>query len=163
MLTRPFGRDERAFRLLVPQWCDVEKTCDSGLCEIAARLAPLVSLLGSGLPEGGLLSAMANGMFGRARLNDVREVVLQGLIGGGLTSTEAGALVRMVFDEALKAGKAPMLEFGPLAFDILSLAILGLPDEPPPTGEIKAAPTKARSRRSPTAKPASRLSTPPSA
>jgi hypothetical protein len=53
----------------------------------------------------------------------VREVLLQGLIDGGMTSTEAGALVRLVFDEAVAAGKGPMLLYGGLAFDIVAAAV----------------------------------------
>lgn len=163
MLTRAFGRDERPFRLCVAEWRAVEKACDSGLAEIAARLAPLVGLLQAGLGDfpGGLLQAVAAGHLGRARLDDVREVVLQGLIGGGLTSTEAGGLVRTVFDEAVAAGRGPMMEFAQLAYDILAQALIGLEDEPIPVGETKAAePPKGPSRRSRTARPDSPRSTP---
>lgn len=155
MLTRAFGRDEHPFILKVRGWREVEKTCDAGLGVIAARLAPLVTLieLGSKTYPGGFMAAVAAGHLGSARIDDVREPILQSLIDGGMLSTAAGALVRMVFDEALAAGKAPVLEFAYLAFEIVSRALIGLEDEPP--GEPKAAKPKGPSRRSRTARPAS--------
>ena len=43
MIRHPFGADEQAFRLRVGEWRDVEKACDAGLGEIAARIAPLAA------------------------------------------------------------------------------------------------------------------------
>lgn len=139
MLTRPFGRDERGFVLKVRGWREVEKHCDTGLGVIAARLAPLVQLIevGAGGIPGGFLGAVALGQLGAARIDDVREPILQGLIdGSGLSETEAGALVRAVFDPLAGAGEAPMLRFAPLAFEILAQALIGLKDEAP--GEMTA-------------------------
>jgi hypothetical protein len=162
MLLRPFGKQERAFLLLIPQWREVEKTCDAGLAVIAARVAPLIALLHQGLDgyPGGVIGAIGNGHFGAARIDDVREPILQGLVGGGMSSTEAGSLVRLVFDETVRAGKSPLLEFGYLAFEVLTQALIGLEDEP--LGEKKAArKRKPPSRRSPTARPGSSSSTAP--
>jgi hypothetical protein len=167
MLIRAFGRDERQFVLKTRGWREVEKTCDAGLFEIAARLAPLVNLVLAGKEArqaypGGLLALQASGQFGRARIDDVREPLLQGLIDGeGLTATEAGALVRHVFDGGLAAGEPVMLEFAFLAHEILERAIMGLPDEPVTQGEPAATVPAEGRRRSRTAKPASRTSTPP--
>jgi hypothetical protein len=165
MLRRAFGPEERDIGLKTRGWREVEKTCDSGLGEIAARLAPLVNLVEvgpTGYP-GGLIAAIAAGHLGGARLDDVRAPILEGLIDGGLGSTPAGVLVRMVFDEAAGAGDAPLLRWAHLAFEIVSHAMIGLKDEPPgeALGEPKAAaPAKGR-RRSTTARPASPRSTPP--
>jgi hypothetical protein len=139
MLTRPFGRDEKRFVLKVRGWREVEKTCDAGLGQIAARLAPLVKLLEIGSEEypGGFIAAVAAGHMGAARLDDVREPILQALIDAGTPTTEAGVLVRMVFDEAAAAGQAPMLHWAHLAFCIVANALIGLEDEPP--GEPPAA------------------------
>jgi hypothetical protein len=132
MLRQAFGTEERAFRLLVEHWRGVEKTCNAGLFEIAGRLLPLVGLikLGPDAYPGGLQAALMGGHLGTARIDDIREPILLGLIGGGMTSTEAGALVRNVFDETLKTGKGTVLEFAPLAFEIVQQAIAGLQDEP---------------------------------
>jgi hypothetical protein len=142
MIRHQFGTEEQAFRLRVGEWRDVEKACDAGLGEIAARIAPLASLVRAGAASipGGLIGAVAAGGLGRARLDDVRAPLLHGLIGGGRTSTEAGALVRLVFDEAIAAGRGPMIEFADLALAIVLQAIVGLEDESPP-GEPAAAET----------------------
>jgi hypothetical protein len=131
VIRHPFGTEEQAFRLRVGEWRDVEKACDAGLGEIAARIAPLASLVevGPAAQAGGLLAAISRGALGRVRLDDVRAPILFGLIGGGRTSTEAGALVRLVFDEAVAAGEGPLLVFAPLALGIVLQAITGLPDE----------------------------------
>jgi len=145
MIRHAFGSEEQAFRLRVGEWRDVEKACDAGLGEIAARLAPLASLveLGGTAAVGGAMAAIAAGGLGRARLDDVRATLMHGLIGGGRTSTEAGALVRLVFDEAIAAGKGPLLQYAPLALAIILQAIMGLPDEAEadPPGEAEAAGT----------------------
>lgn len=160
MLSRPFGRDEHAFVLTVAGWREVEKTCDAGLGVIAARLKPLVDLITAGPAlAGGLPAAIGSGYLGSARLDDVREPILQGLIGGGMTSTLAGVLVRAEFDALATAGRSPMVAFALLAWEIVMGAIIGLPDEP--LGEsVATSPPKAR-RRSPTGKHASPTSTPP--
>jgi hypothetical protein len=162
MIERPFGRDERRFILRCRGWREVEKALNSGLGEVAARLAPIVRLVQPGglKPYGGSpAEAVAQGALGAARLDDVREVLLQALIDGGMISTEAGALVRLVFDEAVAAGKGPMLVYAPLAFEIAASAVIGLEDEP--LGETTGAEAEKarRPRRSRTARPASPAST----
>lgn len=162
MITRQFGERERSFRLLGNGWRDLEKARDCGLGEIAARLAPLVALKAAGLSEipGGLMQAIAAGNFGSARLDDVRDPLLFGLIDGdnGLTPTECGALVSAVFDAEVKLGRGPMFIWCDLAFAIVSNAIVGMPDEPT-LGEQTAAEKAPPNRRSPGAKPASSKST----
>ena len=143
MIRHQFGTEEHGFLLRVGEWRDVEKACDAGLGEIAARIAPLVALVDLAGKEtaGGLMQAITAGGLGRLRLDDVRAPILHGLIGGGRTSTEAGALVKLVFDEAIAAGQGPLLVFAPLALGIVLQAITGLPDEleEPAPGEAEAA------------------------
>jgi hypothetical protein len=162
MPVRAFGTQERNFKLLGAQWRDLEKARDAGLGVIASRLAPIVSLKQSGgeLYPGGIFGAIAAGQLGTARLDDVREPILQGLIGGGMTSTEAGALVRKVFDEGIDGQKGAMLLWCDLAFEIVINAIVGLEDEPE-AGEPEAVATPLRRRRSKTEKPASENFTAP--
>lgn len=154
MIMRSFGVQKRAFCLKVAQWRDLEKARDCGLGMIAARLAPLVALKSGAARGVNIMNAISAGHLGEARLDDVREPILRGLIGGGLSSTEAGDLVSNVFDEGVDAGRGPLFEWAPLAFEIVTNAIIGLEDERP--GEIKAAAQKKpRVRRSKTGKPAS--------
>lgn len=158
MLLRRFGKDKHAFVLKVPGWIEVEKTCDAGLGVIAQRLAPLVNLLEA--PEeqrkaypGGMLGLVTAGHVGSARILDLRAPIEWGLIGGGMLTTHAGALVDAVFDEAVAQGESPMLLFGRLAFEIVAQGLVGLKDEPISGEGTATGPAKAR-RRSPTAKPA---------
>ena len=165
VLLRAFGRDEHVFVLKVRGWREVEKACDAGLGVLAARLAPLVNLIQIGAERypGGLTAAIAAGHLGSARLDDVREPLLQGLIDGGMPATQAGALVRVVFDELAAQGRAPMLTFAFLAWEIVSGALIGLPDEPvdDAPGETTATEPPKPRRRSPTGKSASPISTAP--
>lgn len=163
-IVRAFGSEERAFVLLVSGWREVEKACGCGLGVIAGRIAPLIQILGfpggAAAYPGGILAAAAGGLMGSFKVDDLREVLKQGLIGGGLSSTEAGALVRAVFDEEVARGHGPALRWAPLAFDLIMGALVGMEDEPiVAPGEPKAAKRKP-SRRSRTAKPASETSTP---
>jgi len=144
-ITLPFGAEERKFRLGIRQWEAIEARCDAGPPELLSRLRPLVNALQMKL---GLRQIMASDLMGRWRIHDVREPILQGLIGGGMGSTEAGVLVRAVFDEKLS------LEFAPTAYLILEAAWFGPEDDPP--GETRAAPeTPPKRRRSRAARPAS--------
>lgn len=162
MIVRLFGAQERKFILLVAPWRDLEKNRNAGLGAIAQRLAPLVQLKANGIDNaGGLFMAVMHGAMGAALMDDVRETLLQGLIGGGMTATEAGALVAKIFDGEVAAGKGPVLNWCDLAFDIVMAALIGLPDEPrtDQPGEPKADATPAKRARSKTAKPASATST----
>jgi hypothetical protein len=165
MLTRRFGPEERAFLLRVPQWQEVEKRCDCGLIEIMARLAPIMALIERGLKDpGAVVRAAAQGQFGSAHLKHIREPIAQGLIGGGLSTTDAYALTDAVFELAIQEKRLVFLEFGALALEIVSAALFGPVDEAADEarrreGEPKGAAGKGR-RRSPTARPGSERSTP---
>jgi len=123
-ITRLLGAEERRFRLGLGQLRALQEKCDAGPGEIAARLFPAAQVL-SGDPAA-LLSAFGTGSFGRWRIDDVRETIYQGLIGGGETPTMAGALVAAIVDEA------PVLTHVLLALEILLAAVMGVPDEPAP-------------------------------
>lgn len=144
----PFGAEERVFRLGIRQWEAIEAKCDAGPPELLGRLRPLVNALQMKL---GLRQIMASNLMGTWRIHDVREPILQGLIGGGMGSTEAGVLVRAMFDERLS------LEFAPTAYLILEAAWFGPEDDPP--GESMATsgatPTTKPGRRSRAERPAS--------
>lgn len=135
----PFGTEERTFRLGIGELRKIEETCDAGAPELLMRLAPLVRGLQGGLTFAQLLEA---GLLGRWRIDDVRAVILQGLIGGGMEPTLAGVLVRAEFDDKLSLAHAP------LAFLILQAAWSAPPEDLP--GERPAAARKRPRRRSPT-------------
>lgn len=157
MITRAFGLEERHFQLTVAGWRDLEKLTGLGLGEIAQRLAPMVELKAKGIAADKLLAAISAGYLGQARLDDVRGPLLYGLIGGGMTMTDAGILIGKVFDDGVIKGQGPMWQWCDLAFAIVTEALIGLADEnleDLPKKQPAAVGTKP-SRRSKTARPAS--------
>lgn len=136
----PFGAESRLFRLGIGQIRAIEERCNAGIPELLVRLEPLVRGVQAKLTFRQLLQGQ---LLGTWRIDDVREPLLQGLIGGGMGSTEAGVLIRAVFDEQIS------LNFAPLAYLVLEAAWHGPPDDLP--GEPPAAPKKPARRRSPKA------------
>lgn len=134
-VTLPWGDRDRTFRLRIGEWRKVEAKTGAGPEEIAARLAPTVTALDNGVS---LLSAAAMGVIGKWRVDDVREVILQGLLGGDETlgPVTAAKLVQDWVDER------PLRENVLVAFTIVMASIGGVPSEPPgePNGEADQAP-----------------------
>lgn len=137
----PFGTEVCTFRLGIEQWRKVQERCDCGPPELLARLAPIVHGAQLGLSFGEMIRS---GHLGTWRIDDLREVLLQGLIGGGMGSTAAGILVRAQFDEH------PSWEHAPLVFSVIQASMT--PPEDEPLGESKGATKKTPSRRSRAAK-----------
>jgi hypothetical protein len=144
-ISLPFGTEERVFRLGIGELRKIEERCNAGAPELMTRLAPLVRAVQGKLTFSQILAA---GMLGSWRIDDVREPILQGLIGGGMGATEAGLLVRSELDSKLS------IHFAPIAFLILEAAFHGPEEDLPDMGERKAPGPKPR-RRSRTAAPAS--------
>lgn len=133
----PFGDAEREFFLGVGGLRELQVKCDAGPEEIAARLLPSAEAVRLKVSTP---SALANGLIGRWRVDDVREPIYRGLIGGGMEPTEAGGLVMDLVD------KRPLRENIALAYAIVIASIQGVPDEP--LGEGKGAARKTRARPS---------------
>lgn len=95
-----FGGEERLFRLGIKQLEAIDEKCDAGPMELLRRHAE-----------------------GTWRVHDLREVILQGLIGGGATQAEASTLVRTFFDDL------PLGQFVPIAQAIVMAAVVGSEDE----------------------------------
>lgn len=121
-LIRPFGGEERAFRLDIDRLRALQAKCDAGPVEIIRRI------------EGGAW-----------RIDDLRETIFQGLVGGGATQLDATVLMRDHFERQPKG----YAQFTPLAHDILVEAVFGPEDDP--LGEQKAGettPTPSRAAKS---------------
>lgn len=125
----PFAGEQRLFRLRAGQWRAIQEKCDAGPPELLRRYVD-----------------------GRWRLDDLREVLLQGLEGGGATQADATKLILLNFD-----GR-PMLQFVPIAQAVVMATLVGAPDEDDQAGEGTGARRPARPR-SPAAKSGSRRST----
>lgn len=142
-----FGNERRLFRLNIGQLRAIEERCGAGLPHILSTLYPAVQGVLSGMTLGQMI---AQGMIGGWRVDYYREVIFQGLVGGGMNPTEAGALVAVFVD-----GPAPIPNVI-LAAQIITAWIEGPQEEPIDLGESKATPeTPRRRNRSKTAKPVS--------
>ena len=95
-----FGDGQHLFDLAIGPMRIVQTKCDAGPMELLRRLQ--------------------NGDW---RIDDVREPILQGLIGGGLAPTQASVEVERWVDAR------PWAETIPVAFAAISAAVMGLPDE----------------------------------
>lgn len=115
-----FGGEERTFCLRIGELRKVQERCDAGPGEIAQRLAGFMLLREGKLP---LAQAAALGRLGTWRVDDVREVILQGLVGGGMTPNDAGQIVRHWVD-----GR-PWAETIPVAYQVILASIIGVDDE----------------------------------
>jgi len=95
-----WGDGEHRFRTRLKEWREIQDKCGSGLIEIMDRLAGR-----------------------RWKVDDVREPIRIGLIGGGMTPSAAHALVVSYVDQR------PLAESVQTAFAILMAAIVGVPED----------------------------------
>lgn len=119
-VTLLFGTEEHVFRLTVARWEKVQEKCQAGPPEVARRLS-LAALGQGGL---GPLHAAASGRLGQWNVQDVREPLRQGLIGGGMAEEAAEKLCRELVDER------PLTLSVPVALDVVMAALFGPPEEP---------------------------------
>lgn len=135
-VTLPFGGSDTLFRMPLGRMRAVQEKCDAGPPELIQRYA-----------------------LKTWRLDDVREPILQGLIGAGHAPHEAQARVERDMDGL------PMMPFVPIAQAIVMAFLIGAPDEDDDTGESEAgaATAKRPSRAESSASPASTPPEPPSA
>jgi hypothetical protein len=122
-LVKQWGSEERTFRLGIGEWRKIQETCDAGPGEIAQRIAAWAAVRRA-MPNAGLIDLLAAGGAGRWRVDDIREVLYRGLIGGGTEPTLAGRIVRELHDER------PLLENLALALEIVLVSLSGPEDEP---------------------------------
>lgn len=123
-VTLPFGGEDRLFRMPLGRMRAVQEKCDAGPPELLTRYV------------------------GKTwRVDDVREPILQGLIGAGLAPHEAQKLVETAMDGL------PMIPFVPIAQAVVMAFLIGVDDEEP--GERKAgeAAAKSHSREESSASP----------
>ena len=144
-----WGDAEYTFRLGIGEQRRVQEKCDAGVVEIARRLATLALALADDKKPSSMRQLIGIGLGGTFRVDDVREVVLRGLIGAGMTEHEAAKIVRERIDEQMdfKGGVA-------IAYEVCMAAMCGPEDEP--LGEVPAgARTKKRSRAAKSGSPVS--------
>lgn len=128
-VTLEFAGEERAFRLALGQLRKVQEKCDAGPGELLARLGPVFFATKQGLT---LEQAIAAGYLGTWRVDDVREPILQGLLGANMAGPEALKLVKEWVEER------PLLESVATAYQVVMASIIGAEDEKA-VGESQAA------------------------
>jgi hypothetical protein len=101
-ITLTWADGDHVFRTRLGEWREIQDKCGAGLIEIMDRLQGR-----------------------RWRVDDIREPIRIGLIGGGLTPTHALGLVKRYVDDR------PIAESLPIALAILMAAIVGVPEDPP--------------------------------
>ena len=142
-VTRDWGDGERTFRLGIGDWRKIQETCDAGPGEIAARLATWAAMRRAN-PTASVIDILAAGGVGRWRVDDIREPIYRGLIGGGMEPTAAGRLMRDLHDER------PLMENLDLALEVVLASLVGPAEEP--VGEKPGVRAKANGTRSQTAR-----------
>lgn len=115
-----FGDGTHKFRLAWGELCKVQEACDAGPYVVLERLT-----------------------MGTWRMEDIREVIRYGLIGGGMVPGDALKLVREYVEER------PPVENVIFARVILSTGLLGAKDETPGESAV-ANPAETASTISPT-------------
>lgn len=100
-ITFPFGDDTYTFRLGLKQQQELQEKCDAGPEFIRARLA-------TGFPN----------------VDDIRETIRLGLVGGGMPAAKALKLVERYVDDM------PRKPNHIHAQAILDAALVGVPDDP---------------------------------
>jgi hypothetical protein len=111
-VTLLWGGEERLFRLPIGRIRAIQEKCDAGLPELLRRYITQSWMI-----------------------DDVREVILQGLLGGGLDNQSATKAVMAYFDDT------PIQPHIMVAQAVVAAAIVGVDDEDlgEPEGEAEAA------------------------
>lgn len=116
------GGEKRQFRFGLAEHRRLQEALHDkmGLSLIVQNLHPFATALAAELTVKEALTAR---MLGDIRLEQVREVIFQGLIGGGMSPQEAG---RLCFEWV---ENRPLTETAPVAYAVGIAALIGPPDE----------------------------------
>lgn len=107
-ITLEWGDGENAFRLDLKRLRDLQDKTGVGPEALYRRVAT-----------------------GDWRIEDLRETIRLGLVGGGMDEVKAAKLMRSYFDDG------PYLKHKPMAIAILLAAMMGPPDDPIPAGKTE--------------------------
>ena len=118
-VTITWGDGDHRFRLAIGQLRELQEKCAAGPMEVLDRLATR-----------------------RWRVDDVRETIRLGLIGGGLEPIKALPLVKHYIDER------PIMESVPAAQAVLIAALIGVEEDPAGKAEAGETTTDGSASRS---------------
>jgi hypothetical protein len=126
-LEEHFGGELQRFILPIGQLRELQAKCDAGPATILTRLlakqAALAAMPEPKTPKDAGILQMLSLLGGDWRVDDIRETVRLGLIGGGKTPSEAFILVSRYVDAR------PPMENLSLAAEILMVSLLGPEDD----------------------------------
>lgn len=128
-IIQSLGGEERTFRFGLAEHRRLQEKLNVGVSLIVQSLHPFVTALAAGLS---LDQIILHKLLGDIRIEQVGQVVFEGLVGAGMAPTEAGVLRRDWVDQR------PLLESAPIAYAIGLAALVGAEDEPA-AGESKGA------------------------
>jgi hypothetical protein len=123
------GGEERPFRFGLAEHRRLQEKLNVGVSLIVQNLHPFVTALGAGLS---LDQIILHKLLGDIRIEQIGQVIFEGLVGGGMSPVEAGVLRRDWVDQR------PVLESATIAYAIGLAALVGAEDEPA-AGESKGA------------------------
>jgi hypothetical protein len=126
-----FAGEERAFRIRLGEIRRIEDKCKVGVGEVGRRLS-VAFYIKYKRPEASIVELLGHGI--QIYADDVREVIYQGLVGGGMSSGEATKLVRMEIDDR---GMLGLIDNVGVALVALAGA-RSIPEGGEPAGEPKA-------------------------
>jgi hypothetical protein len=154
------GGEERPFRFGLAEHRRLQEALGDkmGLSLIVQNLHPFVTATAAGFT---LDQIILSRLLGDLRLEQIGEVIFQGLIGGGMSPPEAGKLRKTWVDER------PIIETAPIAYAVGLAALVGPEDEnaageskggeaEPPSQTGKSGSAKTGSTRSGTLRAATR-------
>lgn len=111
-----YGREDTFCLTKIGHIIELEQLCGAGIFEIAARVESVV------------VAASDGRVGGVAKISDVRETIRLALLGGGKTAQEAQDITN-------KYVVAPYLDHIPIAYEILSAALVPPPGQQPGKAE----------------------------
>jgi hypothetical protein len=118
-----FAGELRAFRLGLAEWEKIDETCGYGPTGAAVLLKRTAIAL-QAVAQANIAVLAGVNHRDLARTEDVRTVILWGLVGGGMGLLEADKLVRLWVD-----GR-PLMETIDLAYLVVMPTLLELKDDP---------------------------------
>jgi len=123
------GGEDRFFRFGLAEHERLQEALDMGISLVVQNLHPYAASTRAGVPIARVLDA---GVLGNVRLDQIRAVILNGLIGGGMAPNDAAKVVTSWVDNR------PVLENALTAYAIGLAALIG-PDDEEAAGELKGA------------------------
>lgn len=124
-ITLTLGGEDRLFRFGLAEHERLQEALDVGVSIVVQNLHAYASATRAGFPLGRVLDAR---LVGDIRLDQIKAVIFNGLVGGGMAPNEAAKVVSVWVESR------PVLENAVLAYAVGLAALIG-PDDEDASGE----------------------------